>query len=241
MIQMVSKLDAANAVTDRPRRIAFAISLIGLVCNCIIASAYAQNGGLTLFLAFNFTVQTLAIGSICLASYFNWHFRAVLNTALAVIYFHLWGTTYYDAWIQDAYLLSFIILLFIPFSMVLVAGYRALLACAAIQATLVYVYVQMFMANAFGLDPETVDFTQLATVLAIMSAFTLSVLAFVSYSRRELDHRLLSLVHETERMAEQDDLTGLKNRRSFMAKMQELWDPKDEFAVVFIEIDQIKP
>ena len=226
---------------DRPRRLAFGFSLFGLAFNCVIALTYGLTGGFNLLLAFNFLLQTAAIGSICFASYRDWHFRAVLNTAIAVIYFHLWSTTMYEAWAQNAYVLSFIVLLFIPFYLVLVSGYRVLLAYAATQGTFVYIYVSMFMAQAFDLDAEAVDFTQLAIVLSIMSALTLIVLAVVSYSRRSLDKRLLQLVHETERIADEDDLTGLINRRAFMERLKTAWDAKEDVVVAFIDLDRFKP
>lgn len=241
MVEIVSKRDAADAVQDRPRRIAFIISLFGLAFNCVIATVYGVTGGFTAFLAANFLIQSAAIGGICLASYLNWNFRAVLNTGIAVIYLHLWATTMYDAWTQNAVLLSFIVLLFVPFCLVLVSGYRVLLACAVTQAALVYTYVSVFMAEAFNLDSNAVDLSNLATVLAIMSALTLTVLAVVSYSRRSLDDRLLSLVRETERLAEQDELTGLTNRRSFMDRLQATWAAKEAFAVLFIDLDRFKP
>lgn len=241
MVDSLSKRAAADAVMDRPRRIAFAVSLFGLLFNCVIATVYGMTGGFNLFLAFNFLLQTIAIGAICLASYRDWHFRPVLNAAIALIYFHLWATTMYEAWAQTAYLLSFIVLLFIPFYLVLVSGHRMLLAYAVSQATLVYLYVSLFMAEAFNLDPNAVDFTQLATVLSIMSALTLVVLAVVSRSRRSLDEKLLQLVHETERIADEDDLTGLTNRRAFMEHLNTAWDAKDDFVVAFIDLDRFKP
>lgn len=229
------------AVTDRPRRLAFAISLFGLAFNCVIALAYGLTGGFNSTLAFNFLLQTMAIGSICAASHLNWHFRTVLNSAIAVIYFHLWATTMYEAWAQTAYLLSFIILLFVPFYLVLVSGYRVLLAYAATQGAFVYLYVSMFMARAFDLDPEAIDTHQLAIVLSIMSTLTLVVLAIVTYARHSLDDRLLQLVRETERMADEDDLTGLVNRRAFMDKLKTAWDSKEDFVVAFLDLDRFKP
>lgn len=241
MEKVTSKREAAVAVMDRPRRLAFGVSIFGLVFNCVIALVYGLTGGFNSFLAFNFLLQTAAIGSICLASYFNWNFRAVLNAAIAVIYSHLWATTMYEAWAQAAYILSFIVLLFVPFYLVLVSGYRVLLAYAATQGALVYIYVSMFMAQAFNLDPEAVDFTQLATVLSIMSTLTFVVLAIVIYSRHSLDDRLLQLVRETERMADEDDLTGLINRRAFMDKLKTAWDSKEDFIVAFLDLDRFKP
>ncbi|HPF22782.1 MAG TPA: EAL domain-containing protein [Hyphomonas sp.] len=232
---------SSDAVKDRSRRIAFAVSLIGLAANCVIASAYGLTSGFTTILAFNFLLQTVAIGSICASSHLDWHFKTVLNAAIAIIYVHLWSTTLYEAWIGAAFPLSFVVLLFVPFCLVIVSGHRVLLAYALMQGALVYIYTSMFMAQAFGLNPDAVEFTQLAAALSIMSALTLLVLAFVSYSRLKLDTRLLQLVHETRRLAEEDALTGLTNRRAFMDRLNAAWRSKEDFLVAFIDLDRFKP
>jgi len=237
----VSKHASAQAVMDRSRRIAFVMSLLGLVGNCVIASVYGLTSGFTPFLAFNFLLQTAAIGSICIASRRDWHFRAVLNMAIGLIYVHLWSTMLYEAWTNTALPLSFVVLLFVPFCLVMVLGYRVLLGYAVMQGALVYVYTSFFMAEAFGLDPGAFEFTQLATALSILSALTLVVLAFVSYSRLKLDNRLLQLVDEARRLAEEDTLTGLMNRRAFMDRLNSAWMSKEDVVVGFIDLDRFKP
>ena len=226
---------------DRSRSIAFVISLLGLAANCVIASVYGITSGFTPFLALNFLLQTAAIGSICVASHRDWHFRTVLNTSIAIIYVHLWSTTLYEAWTTTAFPLSFIVLLFVPFCLVVVSGYRVLLAYAAMQGALVYVYTSVFMAEAFGLNPDAIEFTQLASALSIMSALTLFVLAFLSYSRLKLDNRLLKLVDVTRRLAEEDDLTGLMNRRAFMDSLNAFCATDSPYVVAFLDLDRFKP
>jgi GGDEF domain-containing protein len=71
----------------------------------------------------------------------------------------------------------------------------------------------------------------LATALSFMSVLTLVVLALVSYSRLKLDDRLLQLVDETRRLAEEDALTGLMNRRAFIDQLNSAWLSKEEFVV----------
>jgi diguanylate cyclase (GGDEF)-like protein len=240
-MQDVLKHASAQAAMDRSRSVAFVTSLVGLAANCVIASVYGITSGFTPLLAFNFLLQTVAIGSICVASHRDWHFRAVLNTSIAIAYVHLWSTTLYEAWTSTAFPLSFIVLLFVPFCLVIVSGYRVLLAYAAMQGALVYVYTSVFMADAFGLDSNAVEFTQLATALSFMSVLTLVVLALVSYSRLKLDDRLLQLVDETRRLAEEDALTGLMNRRAFIDQLNSAWLSKEEFVVGFIDLDRFKP
>jgi diguanylate cyclase (GGDEF)-like protein len=237
----ISTHASAQAVMDRSRSIAFVISLLGLAANCVIASVYGITSGFTPFLALNFLLQTAAIGSICVASHRDWHFRTVLNTSIAIIYVHLWSTTLYEAWTTTAFPLSFIVLLFVPFCLVVVSGYRVLLAYAAMQGALVYVYTSVFMAEAFGLNPDAIEFTQLASALSIMSALTLFVLAFLSYSRLKLDNRLLKLVDVTRRLAEEDDLTGLMNRRAFMDSLNAFCATDSPYVVAFLDLDRFKP
>jgi diguanylate cyclase (GGDEF)-like protein len=52
---------------------------------------------------------------------------------------------------------------------------------------------------------------------------------------------LLQLVRETERMADEDDLTGLINRRAFMDKLKTAWDSKEDLIVAFLDLDRFKP
>ncbi len=233
--------NAARGVSDRAQRIAFWVSLTGLVVNTILFALYVTNDSLTPFLVINYVYYTVTISIIAWSAYRNWHFMPVLSAGIAAIYFHMWGTTFVDAWAGNASVLSFPTLLFVPLCMILIAGPRVLTMYATAQAFLVYCYMKHFGAGVFGFDPERVDTGNLATLLAVMSGITLFILAIVSYSRRKTDNRLLRLVRETERLAAQDPLTGLKNRRAFMEEVDALWANKAPFSVVFIDLDRFKP
>ncbi len=241
MTDVFSKNNAARSVSDRAQRIAFWVSLTGLVVNTILFALYIANDSLTAFLVVNYAFYTLTISVIAWSAYRNWHFPTVLSGGIAAIYFHMWGTTFFDAWVASPSVLSFPTLLFIPLCMILISGPRTLMLYAIVQTSFVYAYMSIFGASVFGFNPEVVDTSNLAALLAIMSGITLLILAIVSYSRRKTDNRLLRLVRETERLAAQDPLTGLKNRRAFMEDVESLWANKTPFTVVFIDLDRFKP
>lgn len=233
--------NAVRGVSDRAQRIAFWVSMTGLVVNTILFSLYIVNDALTAFLITNYVYYTVTIVMIAVSAYRNWFFKPVLECGVAAIYFHMWGTTFFDAWSDNASILSLPTLLFVPLCMILISGPRVLLLYAIAQSAFVFCYTKFFAATAFGFNPERVDTTNLAVLLSVMSGITLFILAIVSYSRRKTDNRLLRLVRETERLAAEDPLTGLKNRRAFMEDVDALWESKTPFSVVFIDLDRFKP
>ena len=141
MTDVFSENNAARGVSDRAQRIAFWVSLTGLVVNTVLFSLYVANDSLTTFLVVNYTYYTLTISMIAWSAYRNWHFSPVLSVGIAAIYFHMWGTTFFDAWAGQASILSFPTLLFVPLCMILISGPRVLLLYAAVQTAFVYAYM----------------------------------------------------------------------------------------------------
>ena len=241
MTDVFLKNNSARGVSDRAQRIAYWVSIAGLIVNTFLFGLYVLNDSLTALLIVNYAYYTTTISVIALSSYFNWHFSKVLSWGIAAIYVHMWATTFHDAWVGHASTLSFPILLFVPLCLVLVSSYRVLMAYAGAQFLLVSSYGKFFLGSAYGFNPERVDTTTLAILLAVMSSLTLLVLSIVAYSRQKTDTRLLGLVKETERLAAQDPLTGLKNRRAFMDDVEKLWTARTPFSIVFIDLDRFKP
>jgi len=241
MTDVFLKNNSKRGVSDRAQRIAYWVSIAGLVVNTFLFGLYILNDSLTALLILNYTYYTATISVIAWSSYYNWKFNTVLGWGIAAIYFHMWATTFHDAWLGNASILSFPILLFVPLCLVLVSSYRVLMAYAFAQFLLVSSYGKFFLAGAYGFNTERVDTTTLAILLAVMSSLTLLVLSIVAYSRQKTDTRLLRLVKETERLAAQDPLTGLKNRRAFMDDVETLWTSRTPFSIVFIDLDRFKP
>ena len=236
-----SENNSARSVKDRAQRVAFWASITGLIGNTIIFLIYIYNDSLNAFLCFNYAFYTVAISLIAWSSYTNRYFTQVLGLGVSAIYFHMWGTTFYDAFAGSASILSFPTLLLVPLCLVLVSNHKALIGYALFQALAVYLYAEYFLAGVYGFDAEIVDTGSLAILLAVLSSLSLAVLAIVSYSREKTDKRLLRLVQETERLAAEDPLTGLQNRRAFMDQVEVRWAEKKPFSVAFIDLDRFKP
>ena len=241
MADVFLKNNSARSVSDRAQRIAFWVSIAGAVLNTLLFCMYMINDGLSSLLITNFLFYMIPLSAIALSSYNNWNFQLVLDGGIAVVYFYMWGTTFYDAIMGHPSALSFPTLLFIPFLLILVTRYQLLVAYAFLQAGFVYAYASRFMVDAFELTSPDLDPVMIAILLALLSTITLLTLAIVAYSRQKTDNRLLALVQETERMAAQDPLTELKNRRAFMDDIERLWATKIPFAVAFIDLDRFKP
>ncbi len=229
MADVFLKNNSARSVSDRAQRIAFWVSIAGAILNTLLFSMYMINDGLSSLLITNFLFYMLPLSAIALSSYHNWNFQFVLDAGIAVVYFYMWGTTFYDAIMGHPSALSYPTLLFIPFLLILVTRYKLLVAYAVLQAGFVYAYGANFMANAFELTSPNLNTSMVAILLALLSSITLLTLAIVAYSRQITDNRLLALVQETERMASQDPLTDLKNRRAFMEDIERLWETKNTF------------
>ncbi|WOR16174.1 EAL domain-containing protein [Hyphomonas sp. FCG-A18] len=233
--------NSIRSVKDRSQRVAFWVSITGLIGNTLIFLIYISNDDLNAFLCFNYAFYTVAISLIAWSSYNNRYFSLVLGLGVLAIYLHMWGTTFYDAFVGNASILSFPTLLLVPLCLILVSNHRALIFYALFQAAAVYLYAEHFLAGVYGFDAEIVDTSSLAVLLAVLSSLSLAVLAIVSYSREKTDKRLLRLVKETERLAAEDPLTGLQNRRAFMEQVEAFWAEKRPFSVAFIDLDRFKP
>ncbi|MEP1143335.1 MAG: EAL domain-containing protein [Henriciella sp.] len=241
MADIFIRNNSVRSVSDRAQRIAFWVSTGGIGLDALMFTLYALNDGLTLYLTMNALFYTIPLAFIGWSSYRNWHFQAVLDWSIAAIYFYMWMTTFVDAYMGHPSVLSYPILLFMPFFLILVTSSRSLVLYAIMQAVFVFSYGEYYLAEAFGFNPDYVDANMLAILLATLSSLTLLVLALVAYSRQKTDGRLLSLVQETERLAAQDPLTNLKNRRAFMEDVETFWASKTPFAVIFIDLDRFKP
>ena len=241
MPDVFAKNNSLKSVDDRAQRIAFWMSLIGLIVNTVLFFLYIWYDDLSSLLIANYLYYTAVIVAIALSSYHNVHFKRTVSFGITAIYLHMWGTAFYDAVIGNGSVLSFPTLLFIPICLVLVSGHRFLLGNSILQGVAVYIYAKYFLAGVYNLDVTSADTTSIAILLALLSSLSLGVLAIVSYARAKTDNRLLRLVRETERLAAEDPLTGLKNRRAFMSYLETCWEKQTCFAVVFIDLDRFKP
>ncbi|MEM9841004.1 MAG: EAL domain-containing protein [Pseudomonadota bacterium] len=230
-----------RSVDDRIRRMAFWGSAASILFNTLLHAAIVLSEGLKLGHVFDWSFYSIILSLVCWCSYKNWHFRHAVTFGAAAIYSHMWGRTFHAATVDEGSIFSLPILLFTPLWLILSNSYRALFFYTIVQSALIFLYTNYFAAGVYGFDPDLVDITGLAIVLAILSATMVTVLAVLSYARKKTDRRLLALIQETERLAAEDPLTGLKNRRAFMQRVEQAWQARTPFAIVFIDLDRFKP
>ncbi|MEL7042712.1 MAG: EAL domain-containing protein [Pseudomonadota bacterium] len=232
-----------RSVKDRGRRTAFWVSLAAFAQINFIFILYAMSSPMLLWHWGLYIFYALANGAIAWSAWRNWHFRAVLGICYGAMYIEIWVRTYLYAIYPEisATALHVPVLLFLPVFLLLVAEFRTLLGYAVVQAVLVFHFTQNHLASVFGFEASKSDMTEIAAVLAVVSFISLVVLSIVAYSRHKTDKRLIALIRETERLAAEDPLTGLKNRRAFMDDVNGLWAERTPFAVVFFDLDRFKP
>lgn len=226
---------------DRAQRVAFWACFIGAFMNAFMFSMYALNDRITAYLVTNALFYMIPLCLICYSSFYNRHFRLSLELGVATIYLYMWATTFYDASTGNGSILSYPILLFIPYFIFIISRFQLLIVYAITHTVLIYGYGTTYMAEVFGFDASHVDTTLLSIILSVMSGSVLMVFAIAAYSREKTDARLLNLIREKERLAQEDPLTGLKNRRAFIKYVDKLWDQPASFAVVFFDLDRFKP
>lgn len=232
-----------RSVEDRGRRAAFWVSLAAFVQINFIFLLFAWKQPMLLWHWGLYVFYAITNGLIAWSARRNWHFRPVLAIGYGAMYVEIWIRSYLFVLYPEisASSLHLPVLLFLPVFLLLVAGFRALLGYAFVQAALVFHYTQNHVPTAFGFEAQKSDMTDIAAVLAVVSFISLVILAIVAYSRQKTDKRLMALIRETERLAAEDPLTGLKNRRAFMDDVNALWENRTPFVVVFFDLDRFKP
>lgn len=78
-------------------------------------------------------------------------------------------------------------------------------------------------------------------LIVLSMATVVTYLASAAVHNIQNSELLKGLLNKTERLASEDPLTGLKNRRSFLDGVHEIWARKTPFYIVFIDLDRFKP
>ncbi|MEL6666020.1 MAG: EAL domain-containing protein [Pseudomonadota bacterium] len=230
-----------RSVEDRPRRMAFwgAIAAIGF--NTLLHLVIIYSEGVTLGRIFDYCFYSLVLSAIAWSSHSNRYFDSITKLGAALIFFHMWGRTFYMAVMGQGTVFSLPILMFTPLWLILNNTFRALMFYSVSQSIFVYFYTKNFLLEIYGIAPETLMLETYSITLAILSATMVTVLAIITYARQKTDDRLLMLIQEKEQLAAEDALTGLLNRRAFMEKIETLWRERKEFVVIFLDLDRFKP
>lgn len=230
-----------GGISDRTQRIAFLGGLLGLVVNLTLFITYVYAGELNAYLVFNNTVYNLLLLAIIISSYKRLYFKEVALVCMLAIYAYAWGTSTYDEFTGNASIITLPVLMFSPIILLLIAGYRVLIGVAIFQSVAIYLHFKHFAIHSIGANWTTGEQTAFTSALAIISFVAVLMLAVVAYARGRNDKRMLALIGEKERLAAEDPLTGLINRRSFLARLDETWATGLPIACAFIDLDRFKP
>ena len=127
-----------RSVEDRPRRMAFwgAIAAIGF--NTLLHLVIVYSEGMTLDRVFDYCFYSLVLGAIAWSSHTNRYFDSITKLGAALIFFHMWGRTFYMAAIGQGTVFSLPILMFTPLWLILNNTFRALMLYSVTQSVFVY-------------------------------------------------------------------------------------------------------
>ena len=232
---------ALQQLHDRYRRIAQRIGLAGLV---LVGLALGLTG---LFgrISFNSYVEAgnyaLILAGLALAARRDFHIRSVMNGGLAALFLCYWAHVFVEVQSGDINVTTLIYPLFIPVFIAIGLDYRLQLALAPLQAVFIW-FCTVAFTEAYPLGgPGLSDERMLAGSLAAFSAILLVLLAMVQISRQRTDQRLVQVITEKEHLATTDPLTGLLNRRAFLAALKTAADETGEVTAVFIDLNNFKP
>lgn len=232
---------ALQQLHDRYRRIAQRIGLAGLV---LVGLALGLTG---LFgrISFNSYVEAgnyaLILAGLALAARRDFHVRSVMNGGLAALFLCYWAHVFVEVQSGDINVTTLIYPLFIPVFIAIGLDYRLQLTLAPVQAVFIW-FCTVAFTEAYPLGgPGLSDERMLAGSLAAFSAILLVLLAMVQISRQRTDQRLVQVITEKEHLATTDPLTGLLNRRAFLAALKTAADETGEVTAVFIDLNNFKP
>ena len=209
--------------------------------NTVLHIPIALTEGVDLSIIWEYSLITFLLGFIMWSAVKNWHFQFSVSVCGGVIFFHLWLSSFLAAAAGEGSIFTLPVMVFLPIWLVMTHSFLVMLLYSIAQAIFVYLFTKFYAFRIYGVDPNLVQLEAFAIVLAVLSATMVTVLAVMIYARNKTDKRLLALIQETERLAAEDPLTGLKNRRAFMQSVEQLWEAKTAFAIVFIDLNRFKP
>lgn len=241
IIDSEQKQDSVSGLDERLRGSAFWVGVLGIVINAVAYAALYALDDVTPLLTLEVTSYALILGVITICSYKDFYVRPVLYGGMIAIYSVFWTTAFAYAWRGDTLLLSLPLALFVPLMVTMVLPHKMLFAIAPVQFGAVFLFVGIYALPQLGPDLAAPEQFAFSFALAAFSAVTMLAFAVLALTRANADAKLLRLVGEKERIASLDSLTGLFNRRAFLAQLEAQWPPVKPLAIAFVDLDHFKP
>ncbi|MEM8941143.1 MAG: EAL domain-containing protein [Pseudomonadota bacterium] len=226
---------------ERLRALASWIGFLGFFANAAGYLAMVAVGDVTLLLTIENGTYAIIFAAFFYSSRADFHVRRVLYTGLVVIYSIFWFTAFGYAEMGQDMVLAVPVVAFVPLLLVIVLDYRIVLSLAPVQFVCMYFYTSNHALRSLDTSISPENTFVFALTMAAFSSFTLCAIAIVARERAITDRKLVRLIDDTEAIATTDDLTGLLNRRAFMAELNDRWDARGWTALAFVDLDHFKP
>ncbi|MEM6546050.1 MAG: bifunctional diguanylate cyclase/phosphodiesterase [Pseudomonadota bacterium] len=236
-----SAMNPVKGFTDRRQRTVFLGSAIGLLVNNLLMFVYVAGGDAVVNTWVTNVTYNIILGTMVYCAYANWHFVRVAVYGMLLVYGQIWVNTFIYAETNNDSLINLPVLFFAPIALVLIADYRVMSFIAVVHSTLLYLHTTTVAPHTYAAAWSAQDLANYAVSLTLLSFVSGALLAAVTFSRERTDQRVLALLAEKDRLAAEDPLTGLSNRRSFLKALGEAIEAKTPVACVFIDLDRFKP
>lgn len=236
-----SQMNPIKGFTDRKQRTVFLGAVLGLLVNNVLMLIYIIGGDAKTITWITNVSYNLVLVAMAVCAFKNFHFMRVAMFGILLIYFQIWGNTFIYTQTGTESVINLPVLFFSPIAMVLIADYRIMSFLAVTNSTLLYLHAKVIGPQTYAAGWPAADLSAYAAALALLSFISGAMLAVVTFSRERTDKRVLALLSKTDRLAAEDPLTGLQNRRSFLGSLTETLSKRAPFACVFIDLDRFKP
>jgi diguanylate cyclase (GGDEF)-like protein len=241
MMDLTNRRDSDVQLHERLRKTALYIGSLGLLINAMAYVGLYALGNATPMLTAEVVAYAIVLLTILASSCLDLHVRAVLFCGMLAIFSIFWFAAFAYAWRGDPILPALPLILFVPLLLTISLPYRLLFFIAPLQFVAVFFYTRDYGLPALGVSWPAGDQLALSVAFAGFSGATILVFALLSIERARTDRKLVELVAEKDLAGSTDSLTGLLNRRAFMALLEAQWPPSEPLSVAFIDLDHFKP
>jgi diguanylate cyclase (GGDEF)-like protein len=241
MMALANSRDSDLELHERLRKTALYIGGLGLLINLMAYAGLYALGNTTPMLTAEVLAYAVAFLSIFVCGFLDIHVRAVLFYGLLAIYAVFWIAAFAYAWRGDPIVPALPLILFVPLLLMISLPHRLLFFIAPLQFVAVFFYTRDHALPALGVSWPAGDQLALSLAFAGFSGAIILVFALLSIERARTDRKLTELVAEKDLVGSTDSLTGLFNRRAFMALLEAQWPPSEPLSIAFIDLDHFKP
>lgn len=215
--------DFSSAAFDaRAREFSFWAGVVGLLLSASIYLSIFLSGNLILHYKISSPLYAVFLSLMVFSAYLDFNLRVCTNFAIASIFLVFWFSSYAEAFQDHLTFVSTPLVLFVPVLLMMVLHHKLVFGLAAIQFGLALHYSYAYGAPHFAPDWPRDEQFNLSLTLASLSAICVFAVGVVSRKRQQTDDKLQALVADQTHLATTDSLTGLPNRRAFVAKLNQM-------------------